>query len=114
MRAAVARNTAVLLYLRDPKERLFGLLQSLDAAGVWIRGLDLAAFEDWLRQEARHEDAGLGLATAFYPMLRVERIELDTPMGPISSLAERFAREVGRTVVQAARRRRRRGGQRPR
>lgn len=95
-------GTPVILYLQAPKEKVWGLLLSLSPAGVVVRGLDLVVFDDWMRQEARGEDAGLGLATIFYPMYRLERIERDETMGTLSSYADRFQREVGRTVLEAA------------
>ena len=94
-------GTAVVLYLHTPKEKIWGFLVSTMAAGVVIRGLDLPAFEDWMRQEARGEDPQLGPSTIFYPMTRVERMEKDETIGPIPSYCERFRREVGRTIEDA-------------
>ena len=91
-------GTAVILYLHSPKEKIWGFLVSTMAAGVVIRGLDLPAFEDWMRQEARGEEPLLGPSTIFYPMTRLERMEKDETIGPIPSYCERFRREVGRTV----------------
>jgi hypothetical protein len=90
----------VVLYLQAPKEKVWGLLVSLGAAGVVVRCIDLAAFDDWMRQEARGDEPYLGLSTIFYPMTRVERLERDQTMGPVISCADRFAREVGRSVWQ--------------
>ncbi|HEX9185781.1 MAG TPA: hypothetical protein VGB87_01830 [Vicinamibacteria bacterium] len=107
---AFAPGTPVLLYLHSPREKVFGVLVSLQPAGVSVRGIDLAAFEDWLRQEARGEE-GLGLVTLFYPMHRIERVEKDETVGDLEGIADRFRRETGRTVLEAAglsRRRRRR------
>ncbi len=89
---------AVILYLREPKEKVWGLLLQLHAAGIVVRCIDLGAFEDWMRQEARGEEPYLGLSTIFYPMGRVERMEKDETLGPMASYSARFAREVGRTV----------------
>ena len=50
-----------------------------------MRGLDIAVFDDWMRQEARGEETGLGLSTLFYPMHRLERMERDETLGPIES-----------------------------
>jgi hypothetical protein len=88
----------VVCYLREPKEKVWGILVSLTAAGVVVRGLDLVTFEDWIRQEARGEEPLLGLVTLFYPMSRLERLEKDEGVGTLESCAERFEREVGRTV----------------
>ena len=96
-------GSPVVLYLRDPKEKIWGLLLSMSPAGIVVRGLDIMVFDDWMRQEARREDVLLGLLTLFYPMHRVERLERDETVGPILSYADRFASEVGRTVDEAAR-----------
>ncbi len=88
----------VVVYLHTPKEKVWGLLMSINTAGVTIRGLDLAAFDDWMRQEARNQETMIGLTTLFYPSSRLERLELDETVGPVMSLAERFEAEVGRTV----------------
>jgi hypothetical protein len=93
-------GTPVVLYLHDPKEKVWGFLLSTMAAGVVVRGMDLVAFEDWLRQEARGDDALLGASTLFYPMTRVERMERDETVGPIPSYCDRFRREVGRSAEE--------------
>ncbi len=96
-----APGTPVLLYLHTPREKAFGVLVSLQPAGITVRGLDLAAFDDWLRQEARGEK-GLGLVTLFYPMSRLERMEKDETVGGLEGIADRFRRETGRSVLEAA------------
>ena len=101
-------GTPVLLYLHSPREKVFGVLVSLQPAGVSLRGIDLNAFEDWMRQEARGEQ-GLGLVTLFYPMHRIERVERDETVGDLEGIADRFRRETGRTVLEAAGLSRRRG-----
>jgi hypothetical protein len=93
----------VVLYLRDPKEKVWWILVSLATAGLVVRGIDVQVFDDWMRQEARRDEELLGLTTLFYPMHRVERMERDETLGPLQSYADRFAREVGRTVLEAAR-----------
>jgi len=90
----------VIVYLREPKEKVWGLLLSILPSGLVVRGLDLQTFDDWLRQEARAEEPGIGLVTLFYPMGRVERMERDESIGPIEGYADRFRREVGRSVRQ--------------
>lgn len=89
---------AVILYLHVPKEKVWGLLVQLHTAGIVLRGIELSAFEDWMRQEARRDESYLGLSTIFYPMGRVERMEKDEDLGPVASYSARFAREVGRSV----------------
>jgi hypothetical protein len=97
----IAGGSSVILYLHTPKEKVWGILVSVTPAGVVVRGLDLAVFDDWMRQEARGDEVLLGPTTLFYPMHRLERLERDESLGPLESYADRFAREVGRTVWQA-------------
>jgi hypothetical protein len=98
--AELPTGAPIVLYLREPKEKIWGLLGTLTPSGVLLLGIDLASFEDWMRQEARGEETLLGLVTLFYPMHRIERLERDETVGPVISYAERFSREVGRTVEQ--------------
>ena len=101
-RLGLGPGAPVLVYLQSPREKVFGILVSLLPAGVVVRGIDLAAFEDWMRQEARGDEPGLGLVTLFYPMGRLERLERDETAGGLESLADRFQRTTGRSVLEAA------------
>ena len=92
----------VLVYLHTPREKVFGVLLALQPAGLVLRGIDIAAFEDWMRQEARQEAEGLGLVTLFFPMSRVERMERDESAGGFEGFADRFRRQTGRSVLEAA------------
>jgi len=86
----------IIAHTKDPKEKFWGILISLDGAGVWMRGLDLRSFEDWARQIASKEERTIGLTTSFVPMMRVERILLDRPCGAVPSLDQIFQRITGR------------------
>lgn len=88
----------VVLYLHSPKEKVWGVLMSVEMSGIIVRGLDLEVFDHWMRQEAHGEETLIGLTTLFYPMSRVERMERDETVGPVVSYADRFAREVGTPV----------------
>jgi hypothetical protein len=100
-RAGFAPGAPVLVYLHTPREKVFGVLVSLQPAGIALRGIDLNAFEDFLRQEKRRE-SGLGFVSLFYPMSRVERMERDETVGGIEGIADRFRRETGRGIAEAA------------
>jgi hypothetical protein len=100
-RFGLREGAPAVVYLHSPREKIWGILLALSPAGVALRGLDLAAFDDWMRQEAKGEEDLIGPTTVFYPMHRVERIERDESVGPIPSCAERFEREVGQPVTQA-------------
>jgi hypothetical protein len=97
----ITEGTPVVLYLQNPKEKFWGVLLAFLSSGVMVRGIDLVAFEDWMRQEAQGTDPLLGLTTVFYPMTRVERVERDETVGAAISYSDRFALTVGRTVQQA-------------
>jgi hypothetical protein len=97
-RFGIAAGAEVVVYLQNPKEKVWGFLVAVSEAGVAVRGIDLAAFDDWLRQEARREERTLGLSTVFFPMSRVQKMERDETVGPMEGFADRFAREVGRTA----------------
>lgn len=92
-------SALVVVNLIGPKEKFFGVLASLSAAGVTMQAINLDSFEDWMRQIARDETPDIGLATMFFPLFRVERIFLDQPSGSIKSLAQRFDEVVGRSLA---------------
>jgi hypothetical protein len=91
-------NSIVILSLYTPKEKLWGMLVSMNASGVTVRGIDLNSFDDFIRQVMDPEGERIGLPTLFFPMQRVERIALDEPHGSIPSLSGRFEQRVGRSL----------------
>ncbi len=91
-------GTLVLLHLVAPKEKYWGLLLSMGPAGVTLRGIDVALFDDWARQHRGAEEGELGLTTLFVPMHRVEKIFEDARVGSVASYAERFFEIVGKDV----------------
>ncbi len=93
-------NSIVIVSLTSPKEKAWGQLVALNAAGVTIRGIDLGSFEDFLRQLVAHEESTVGLNTIFYPMHRVERIAQDERSGSIPSLADRFRQKIGLSIQE--------------
>jgi len=93
-------NSFVIVSLATPKEKIWGQLIALDAAGVTVRGMDLGSFDDFLRQILAQEESTVGLAFVFYPMHRVERIARDESNGAIPSLADRFRQKVGLSIQE--------------
>src|SRR3989442_7655410 len=88
-------TSLIIVNLVNPKEKFFGVLLALSAAGVTMRGINLDSFEDWVHQIARNEDPDLDLITMFVPLFRVERIFLDEPSGAIKSYGQRFEQVAG-------------------
>lgn len=80
----------VVLYLKEPREKMWGVLLETATSGIWFRGLELNAFDDFARQELKKEDALVGPNTLFIPYLRVEKIVVDEDMGSLPSLKRKF------------------------
>ena len=93
-------DSIVIVSLHAPKEKIWGRLESLTAAGITMQGIDLNSFDDWLRQVLDSEPGVVNLATVFYPMHRVERIAQDEPSGEIPSLAQRFCSRIGISLLE--------------
>jgi hypothetical protein len=83
----------VLVTLNTPREKFWGAVVDINPAGVSIRGLDLNSFDDFARQVRAGEQVTAGLV--FFPMHRVERMELDARNGDIPSLRERLEEKTG-------------------
>ena len=90
-------HSTVVVILHSPREKVWGQLVDLNPAGVTIHGLDLNGFDEWLQQWGSEEEGGL--ATVFYPLHRVERMELDEPIGDIPSLEQRFQQRTHLTLT---------------
>lgn len=93
-------HSIVVVNLHSPKEKLWGELVEMHLAGITLRGIDLNAFDDFIRQVLDPEGERIGLPTLFFPMLRIERIALDEARGSIPSLAEVFERKVGQSLQE--------------
>jgi hypothetical protein len=87
------RDAIVLVTLNSPREKFWGAVLAISGAGLSIRGIDLNSFEDFIRQVKAGEQ--VMAHTVFFPLHRVERIELDTRDGDIPSLQERFINKAG-------------------
>jgi hypothetical protein len=90
-------GSPVIVYLHTPREKLWGVLYELNAAGVFLRGIDLNTFDDWTQMIVRGE-RNIGLNHLFLPMWRVERVSLDETLDDIPSMADRFLSRVGISV----------------
>jgi len=94
-------GSLVILHCGNPREKMWGVLQRLDATGVEVRGLDLDTVEDWLRQERADGERLIGPTTFFVPMARVLRIDLDETTMAVESYADRYFGSCGRDVRDA-------------
>lgn len=87
-------GATVLVTLNNPREKFWGVVLALDHAGVSLRGIDLGSLDDFAQLIKSGEAASA--SAVFFPMHRIERIELDARNGDIPSLAEQFAAKSGR------------------
>jgi hypothetical protein len=90
---------SVVVTLRDPREKLLGVLDEITEAGVTLRAIDLTYFEDWVRSIVSGEPH-LPMNDYFLPMWRVERVERDEPNGGIPSMAEQFENRTGKNLIE--------------
>ena len=86
---------SVIAVLRDPREKLFGILDEIDASGASLRGVEIGYFDDLCRSIAAGEQH-LPLSDQFIPMWRVERISRDEASGEIPSMLDQFRTRTGR------------------
>ena len=98
-RTPIAPGAPVVLVLHTPREKCWGLLDEISPAGVFLRGLDLNAFDDWVHAVAHHEPF-FGLNDLFFPLWRLERISRDEPAGGVPALFEQVEQRTGRSVAQ--------------
>lgn len=78
----------VIATLCNPREKFWGMILALAPEGLSLSGAELALFED-LTVMVRDGDPFIP-AVVFFPMHRVERVELDLPDGSLPSLSDRF------------------------
>ena len=77
----------VIVTLNSPREKFWGAILDLASEGVSVRGVDLIS-------TIKAGDAFTS-GVVFFPMHRVERMELDLPESSILSLSQRFAQQTG-------------------
>jgi hypothetical protein len=94
--AGIESGAPVIVYLHSPREKIWGVLRELNGAGVFVRGIDLNTFDDWVKMIVRGE-RNMGLTHTFLPMWRIERVVLDESVDEIPSLAAQFYARVGLT-----------------
>jgi hypothetical protein len=91
--ASFAHGAVVLITLNSPREKFWGAVLEINPAGVSIRGIDLNSFDEITAMLRAGEH--VMPATVFFPLNRMERMELDASSGSIPSLAERFHSKSG-------------------
>jgi hypothetical protein len=83
----------VVVTLGNPRDKFWGTVLALGAEGLSLSGIELASFEDLILMVKDGEP--VTPAVVFFPMHRIERIELDLPDGNLPSLSQRFSAQTG-------------------
>ncbi len=92
-RAPFAPGALVIVNLSNPREKFWGMILALAPEGLSLSGAELASFED-LTVMVRDGEP-FTPAVVFFPMHRIERVELDLPDGNLPSLSQRFLAKTG-------------------
>ena len=92
-RQPFAPGAVVIATLSNPREKFWGMILALATEGLSLSGVELASFED-LAVMVRDGEP-FTPAVVFFPMHRLERVELDLPDGSLPSLSQRFLAKTG-------------------
>ena len=79
----------VVVTLGNPRDKFWGMVLALAPEGLSLSGIELASFDDFVVMVKDGEP--FSPAVVFFPMHRIERIELDLPEGSLPSLSQRFS-----------------------
>jgi hypothetical protein len=93
----IESGETVILIMHSPREKVWGVLHEINGAGAFIRGIDLNAFEDYMKA-ILHDEPFLGLNDQFFPLWRIERLSRDEPFGDIPSLTDQFEQRTGHCI----------------
>jgi|SRR3954453_11757271 hypothetical protein len=83
----------VIATLGNPRDKFWGAILGLTAEGLSLCGVELASFDDVIA--VLKHGGPISSGVVFFPMHRVERIELDLPDGDVPSLSQRFSDRTG-------------------
>lgn len=93
IRAPFLPGSVVIVTLCNPREKFWGMILALAPEGLSLSGVELASFEDLAVMVKDGEP--FSPAVVFFPMHRIERVELDLPDGNLPSLSQRFFAKTG-------------------
>jgi hypothetical protein len=88
-----SQGSMVVVTLGNPRDKFWGMILALAPEGLSMSGIELASFEDLVVMVKDGEP--FSPAVVFFPMHRIERIELDLPDGSLPSLSQRFSAKTG-------------------
>jgi len=89
----------VIVTLGNPRDKCWGMILALTVEGLSLCGIELASFDDVIA--VLKEGSPFSPGVVFFPMHRVERIELDLSDGDVPSLSQRFSERTGLDAATA-------------
>lgn len=95
----IETGDSVIIILHNPREKVIGILHEINAAGIFVRGIDLNYFDEWTRS-IKNGEPFLQMQDYFFPMWRVERMSKDESSAEIPSMAEQFRQRTGFDLVE--------------
>lgn len=95
----IETGDGVIVILREPREKIIGILHEINASGIFVRGIDLNYFDEWTRS-IKNGEPFLQMQDYFFPMWRVERMSKDESSAEIPSMAEQFRQRTGFDLVE--------------
>jgi hypothetical protein len=93
IRKPFSPGSMVVVTLGNPRDKFWGMILVLAPEGLSMAAIELASFEDFVLMVKDSES--FSPAIVFFPMHRIERIELDLPDGNLPSLSQRFSAKSG-------------------
>lgn len=94
------RGQLVVVVTTSPRERMWGRLLGLETAGVAVRGMDMAAWDESLALIRQGQGEHVSVSTRFVPMHRVENLYLDEPSSGAPSLEQLFRNATSRDPME--------------
>lgn len=92
------KGSIIVVYMKDPREKYFGVFYSLNSSGLLMKGLDLSSFDDFSRHASSGEQDCILPSSVFIPMGRIEKIYLDEGTENMPSLSVRFKKINGKSL----------------
>ena len=94
-------GSIVIVNLQNPKEIMIGKLITISPSGIFIKGLDVNSFNDWMNQFTHQQPIiAISPTTVFFPMHRVVSCYLDEDMGEVPSLSSQFKERTQKEIQQ--------------
>ncbi len=95
----IKTGESVILVLHTPREKLLGILDEINASGVFVRGIDLGYFDDWCNSISSSEPY-LPMSDYFLPMWRLERMMRDESSAGAPSMTQQFEQRTGKKLAE--------------